>query len=74
MVNYSFFFWLPFYLTNNFHWSEEDSDALSVWYDWGGIAGGVLGGIVSDHLASRSPVLVAMLLCATGSLLGYSSA
>lgn len=34
LVNYSFFFWLPYYLTNAFGWEESDSDKLSTWYDW----------------------------------------
>lgn len=39
LVNYSFFFWLPFYLSNNFGWKEAEADRLSVWYDVGGILG-----------------------------------
>lgn len=39
LVNYSFFFWLPFYLSNNFGWKEAEADRLSVWYDVGGIIG-----------------------------------
>lgn len=39
MVNYSFFFWLPFYLSRNFGWKEAQADRLSVWYDVGGIIG-----------------------------------
>lgn len=39
LVNYSFFFWLPFYLSNNFGWKEAQADRLSVWYDVGGIIG-----------------------------------
>uniref|UniRef100_A0A2K6EWC5 Solute carrier family 37 member 3 n=1 Tax=Propithecus coquereli TaxID=379532 RepID=A0A2K6EWC5_PROCO len=37
LVNYSFFFWLPFYLSNNFRWKEAEADKLSIWYDVGGI-------------------------------------
>uniref|UniRef100_A0A8C2RXM3 Major facilitator superfamily (MFS) profile domain-containing protein n=1 Tax=Capra hircus TaxID=9925 RepID=A0A8C2RXM3_CAPHI len=37
LVNYSFFFWLPFYLSNNFGWKEAEADQLSIWYDVGGI-------------------------------------
>ena len=39
MVNYSFLFWLPYYLSNKFHWSESVADEISVWYDIGGIVG-----------------------------------
>lgn len=39
MVNYSFLFWLPFYLSNKFKWSEDVADQISIWYDVGGIIG-----------------------------------
>jgi len=39
MVNYSFLFWLPFYLSNKFHWSETSADQISIWYDVGSIVG-----------------------------------
>lgn len=39
LVNYSFFFWLPFYLSSNYGWKEAEADRLSVWFDVGGIAG-----------------------------------
>jgi OPA family glycerol-3-phosphate transporter-like MFS transporter 3 len=39
MVNYSFLFWLPFYLSNKFGWSETTADTISIWYDVGGIFG-----------------------------------
>ncbi|KAF7658474.1 hypothetical protein LDENG_00012370 [Lucifuga dentata] len=72
LVNYSFFFWLPFYLSNNFGWKEVEADRLSVWYDVGGIIGGTVQGLVSDVLGKRAPVLAISLLLAMGSLVGYS--
>ncbi|XP_033968371.1 sugar phosphate exchanger 3 [Pseudochaenichthys georgianus] len=72
LVNYSFFFWLPFYLTNNFGWKEADSDRLSVWYDVGGILGGTIQGLISDLMGKRSPVLALSLVLAMASLVGYS--
>lgn len=48
LVNYSFFFWLPFYLSNNFNWKEAEADRLSVWYDVGGIIGKAMSFIFSD--------------------------
>ena len=39
MINYSFLFWLPFYLSNKFKWSEDVADQISIWYDVGGIIG-----------------------------------
>ena len=41
MVNYTFFFWLPTYLSQGLHWHDDKSDALSNFYDIGGIIGGV---------------------------------
>uniref|UniRef100_A0A8B9BKN2 Sugar phosphate exchanger 3 n=1 Tax=Anser brachyrhynchus TaxID=132585 RepID=A0A8B9BKN2_9AVES len=72
LVNYSFFFWLPFYLSNNFGWKEAEADQLSIWYDVGGIVGGTIQGLISDVLQKRAPVLAISLLFAVGSLFGYS--
>uniref|UniRef100_A0A8C6W3W1 Sugar phosphate exchanger 3 n=1 Tax=Nannospalax galili TaxID=1026970 RepID=A0A8C6W3W1_NANGA len=72
LVNYSFFFWLPFYLSNNFGWKEAEADQLSIWYDVGGIIGGTLQGFISDVLQKRAPVLALSLFLAVGSLIGYS--
>lgn len=72
LVNYSFFFWLPFYLSNNFGWKEAEADRLSVWYDVGGIIGGTIQGLISDFMGKRSPVLALSLLFAMGALVGFS--
>ncbi|KAM8974428.1 sugar phosphate exchanger 3 [Pelodytes ibericus] len=72
LVNYSFFFWLPFYLSINFGWKEAEADRLSIWYDIGGIIGGTIQGLISDVLQKRSPVLAISLVLAVGSLFGYS--
>uniref|UniRef100_F1KWC7 Sugar phosphate exchanger 3 n=1 Tax=Ascaris suum TaxID=6253 RepID=F1KWC7_ASCSU len=73
LVNYSFFFWLPFYLQNRFGWPESFADALSAWYDWGGIIAAVIAGILSDHLSTRTPVIETMLLLSTGALFAYAN-
>ncbi|XP_075967531.1 sugar phosphate exchanger 3 [Anarhichas minor] len=73
LVNYSFFFWLPFYLSNNFGWKEAEADRLSVWYDVGGIIGGTVQGLISDCMGKRAPVLAISLLLAMGALVGYSN-
>lgn len=54
LVNYSFFFWLPFYLSSNFSWKEAEADRLSIWYDVGGIIGEqeVPWWFLNDKLAS----------------------
>lgn len=72
LVNYSFFFWLPFYLNNNYGWKEAEADRLSVWYDVGGIIGGTVQGLISDLMGNRAPVLATSLALAMGALVGYS--
>ncbi|TDG96784.1 hypothetical protein EPR50_G00232340 [Perca flavescens] len=72
LVNYSFFFWLPFYLSNNYGWKEAEADRLSVWYDVGGIIGGTVQGLISDCMGKRAPVLAMSLALAMGALMGYS--
>jgi OPA family glycerol-3-phosphate transporter-like MFS transporter 3 len=72
MVNYSFLFWLPFYLSNKFEWHEEVADQISIWYDVGGIFGGIIGGLVSDWLRKRSVVIFALLTLALPSLYIFS--
>uniref|UniRef100_A0A8D3D5L0 Sugar phosphate exchanger 3 n=1 Tax=Scophthalmus maximus TaxID=52904 RepID=A0A8D3D5L0_SCOMX len=72
LVNYSFFFWLPFYLSNNYGWKEAEADRLSVWYDVGGIIGGTVQGLISDFMGKRSPVLAFSLAVAMGALVMYS--
>nr|CDJ88140.1 Major facilitator superfamily MFS-1 domain containing protein [Haemonchus contortus] len=73
LVNYGFFFWLPFYLHSNFGWSEADADALSAWYDVGGIIAAIVAGAASDHFPTRTPIIVTMLVCSTFALWGYSA-
>lgn len=73
LVNYSFFFWLPFYLQSAYNWSEAEADSLSTWYDVGGIVGSVFGGYLTDKLPTRSPIVGIMLLCGPPSLFLYNA-
>ncbi|KAJ3612063.1 hypothetical protein NHX12_020340 [Muraenolepis orangiensis] len=73
LVNYSFFFWLPFYLSINYGWKEAQADRLSIWYDVGASSvRGTVQGLVSDFLGKRAPVLAVSLVLAMGALVGYS--
>ncbi|PAV63101.1 hypothetical protein WR25_17340 [Diploscapter pachys] len=72
LVNYAFFFWLPLYLTEAYHWEESQADQLSIWYDIGGIAGSVVGGYITDRMGCRSPLIVGLLVCSVGSLFVYA--
>ncbi|CAL8091564.1 unnamed protein product [Calicophoron daubneyi] len=74
LVNYALFFWLTFYLTNNFHWSSSNASNFSAWFDMGGIIGGIVVGLVSDIFAKRiSRHSMSLLLCVATvpALLGY---
>ncbi|VDM58480.1 unnamed protein product, partial [Angiostrongylus costaricensis] len=71
LVNYAFFFWLPLYLTETYHWKEYQADEISTFYDVGGIVGSVAGGYVSDKVGCRTPVVVIMLISSIGSLFFY---
>uniref|UniRef100_A0A0N5AUP0 Sugar phosphate exchanger 3 n=1 Tax=Syphacia muris TaxID=451379 RepID=A0A0N5AUP0_9BILA len=72
MVNYSFFFWLPFYLHNHYNWNESLADGLSIWYDLGGIVAAVIAGVLSDKYNSRTPIVVLMLTVAMGTIFAYA--
>ncbi|OUC44384.1 putative transporter, major facilitator family protein [Trichinella nativa] len=72
LVNYSIFFWLPYYLTNNFGWPEHVADHISTWFDWGGIFGGIVGGLISDLIGKRTPVICTQLVFATVALFAYT--
>ncbi|XP_078340053.1 sugar phosphate exchanger 3-like isoform X2 [Crassostrea virginica] len=73
LVNYSFFFWLPYYLHNKYGWKETVADDISIWYDVGGIIGGTLFGYVSDRFQHRSVIVIPMLLLGIPALFTYNS-
>ncbi|XP_072026592.1 sugar phosphate exchanger 3-like isoform X2 [Amphiura filiformis] len=72
LVNFSFFFWLPYYLTSQYGWEEKSADEVSIFYDVGGILGGTIGGFLSDRMGVRSPVVIIMLVFSYGILFWYS--
>ncbi|XP_061405752.1 sugar phosphate exchanger 3-like [Lethenteron reissneri] len=71
LVNYAFFFWLPYYLAYEFSWTQVDASRMSIWYDFGGIIGGAMAGLISDRLGKRAPVIALMLLLAVATLACY---
>ena len=73
LVNYSFFFWLPVYLSQGLHWKDKKSDELSNFYDIGGIVGGIIAGVASDLIGLRSPVVCSMLVLSMVSLFIYGN-
>ena len=56
-VSYSFFMWLPTYLSQGLHWSDKQSSSLSNCFDVGGVIGTIITGVLSDLLVCRSPVV-----------------
>ncbi|UYV70604.1 SLC37A3 [Cordylochernes scorpioides] len=70
-VNYSFFFWLPYYLHDVYNWTDTKSDFFSMFYDLGGIFGSLLAGLGSDWLGVRSPVVGLCLLLACPAMGAY---
>lgn len=71
LVNYTFLYWLPRYITYSTHKSSEDSAYLSVPFDLGGMAGAVLVGYLSDRFKVNGIILSALLLLAIPSLFAY---
>jgi len=73
LVNYSFFFWLPYYLSNKFNWKDTVADKVSTFYDIGGIIGGIIGGLISDLIGKRSPLVIVMLVLSVPMLFIYGN-
>ncbi|GFO01978.1 sugar phosphate exchanger 3 [Plakobranchus ocellatus] len=73
LVNYSFFFWLPYYLHNAFGWEEKVADQLSTVYDVSGIVGGILFGYASDRLGKRTVMIMPMLVLSIPALFIYGN-
>lgn len=69
-VNYTAFFWLPYYLFSELHYSASHSDTMSTLYDIGSIIGSSGAGYLCDRLHVKLPILClfALLSCGTISL------
>eukprot|EP01084_Bolivina_argentea_P276546 471887_1 len=59
-VNYSMFFWLPYFETNYFN--AVRGDVLLITYNLAQIGGGWICGYASDRFYKRTPVLMAFLI------------
>ncbi|MFQ5792966.1 MAG: MFS transporter, partial [Acidobacteriota bacterium] len=64
MTRYSFLFWLPLYMTEEFGYSVSEAGYTSALYELVGFSGAILAGYASDKLARsrRFPVGTVMLL------------
>ncbi|EEC00521.1 solute carrier, putative [Ixodes scapularis] len=54
LVSYTFLFWLPFYIHASTTFDSAHSAFLSTLFDFGGIAGGILAGYLSDRTGASA--------------------
>ncbi|KAH9617240.1 hypothetical protein KSS87_012521 [Heliosperma pusillum] len=75
LVAYTFLYWLPFYLRHTavagVHLSHETAGMLSTIFDFGGVLGGVMAGLISDKLGARAITSVSFLLLSIPALVLY---
>ncbi|XP_042224983.1 glucose-6-phosphate exchanger SLC37A2-like isoform X2 [Homarus americanus] len=64
LVSYTFLYWLPNYILNSTPYTAEQSANLSTFFDVGGIIGGILAGIISDHSGMSATTCSVMLIVA----------
>lgn len=72
LVYYAFVFWLPFYLKEVFQYSSGQADELSMFFDIGGIVGGLIGGFLMDKLRIRAPLLFTFQIFSTPMLVLFA--
>lgn len=64
MVSYIYLYWLPNYIFNVSHLNADESAVLSTTFDWGGVAGGILAGVLTDKTKMSATTCTLMLTCA----------
>merc|ERR1711971_485136 len=64
LVSYTFLFWLPNYISTNSGLDARSSATLSTFFDVGGIMGGIIAGLVSDHSGMAASTCGLMLVLA----------
>uniref|UniRef100_A0A8C5I634 Major facilitator superfamily (MFS) profile domain-containing protein n=1 Tax=Gouania willdenowi TaxID=441366 RepID=A0A8C5I634_GOUWI len=72
LVSYTFLFWLPLYITKAAHLNAKKAGDISTLFDVGGIAGGILAGVISDKSGKSATTCAFMLLLAAPTLYGFS--
>ncbi|XP_069994363.1 glucose-6-phosphate exchanger SLC37A2 [Penaeus vannamei] len=73
LVSYTFLYWLPNYILNNTPYSAEESANLSTFFDVGGIAGGILAGVLSDKTGMSASTCIVMLIIAIPMMFVYQA-
>lgn len=72
LVSYTYLYWLPKYIASTSANDSQQSAFQSVWFDVGGVGGGILAGHLSDRCAGFSGLICsAMLLLAMPAMLLY---
>lgn len=71
LVSYTFLFWLPFYIHASTKFDPADSAYLSTLFDFGGIAGGILAGYLSDRSGASALTCVLFLIAAVPCMFVY---
>jgi len=73
LVSYTFLYWLPNYIHETSGVDAAESAVLSTVFDLGGIIGGILAGIVSDHSGNPASTCGFMLIVAIPTMFVYES-
>ncbi|CAD7704061.1 unnamed protein product [Ostreobium quekettii] len=72
LVAYTFLFWLPFYLQENRpDLTSKQAGDLSIFFDLGGIFGGIAAGQLSDATGASASVATGFTLLAMPTMLAY---
>ncbi|XP_063715538.1 glucose-6-phosphate exchanger SLC37A2-like [Symsagittifera roscoffensis] len=71
LVSYTFLFWLPLYIQHSEHSTPQQSANMSTLFDFGGILGCIVAGVVTDYAGERCSVCAAMLGWAAPALYLY---
>ncbi|XP_069470659.1 glucose-6-phosphate exchanger SLC37A2 isoform X2 [Ambystoma mexicanum] len=72
LVSYTFLYWLPLYIANVGHFDAKQAGDMSTLFDAGGIAGGIVAGLVSDYSNGRATTCAVMLILAAPMLFLYN--
>ncbi|XP_052872547.1 glucose-6-phosphate exchanger SLC37A2 isoform X1 [Anopheles cruzii] len=73
LVNYTFLFWLPFYIQSSTSLGPEKSARVSASFDIGGIVGAIAAGMISDASGMPATTCHIMLALAAPLLVVYRS-
>jgi len=75
LVSYTFLYWLPFYIKNTViggrRFDSEDAADLAIYFDVGGIVGGIMAGFISDKTKCSGITCFVMLIIAAPMLFLY---